>query len=92
MNDYSDFSEYPQTIGEIASDRDNDNTKWSVRDMLIRTLRDIDQGKFNPTCAVLIYSDGKQVLWKNYNTTSVEIAGMCAIVSYACIEAGFGHE
>lgn len=39
------FAEYPRTIGELRSDKTDKSHDWTVRDMLISVLRDIDSGK-----------------------------------------------
>ena len=38
------FADTPVTIGEIRSDKSNKAKDWSVRDMLIHVLREIDSG------------------------------------------------
>ncbi len=40
-----DFSNHPRTIGELRTERDDKSRNWTVRDMLISLLRDIDSGK-----------------------------------------------
>ncbi len=38
------FADHPPTIGELRSDKSQDAKDWSIRDMLICLLRDIDSG------------------------------------------------
>lgn len=40
----TDFADHPQTVGEIRSDKTQNAKDWSIRDMLICLLRDIDSG------------------------------------------------
>lgn len=40
----TDFADHPQTVGEIRSDKTQAAKDWSIRDMLICLLRDIDSG------------------------------------------------
>lgn len=52
------FSDYPETIGEIRSAREDRASNWTPRDMLINTLREVD--KSDPvasaaTHAILIF-------------------------------------
>ena len=51
MENYADV---PKTITEIKSDRDMSSQTWTVRDCLIATLRNIDQGVIEPHQLVLI--------------------------------------
>ena len=39
-----DYKNHPPTIGEIRSDRSGLAIDWSIRDMLVALLRDIDNG------------------------------------------------
>lgn len=39
-----DFSDHPKSIGELRSERDDNMSAWSARDVLISVLRDIDSG------------------------------------------------
>lgn len=38
------FANHPTTIGELRSDQTNEAKDWTVRDMLIFLLRNIDEG------------------------------------------------
>lgn len=51
-----DFKEAPVSIGEIKADRSKQAKDWSVRDLLISLLRQIDAGEIEPLKAVLVYS------------------------------------
>lgn len=48
-----DFSNYPRSIAEVRSDKTTDAADWSVRDALISTLRDIDNGTIKPLSIVM---------------------------------------
>ena len=53
-----DFSKTPMTIGELRANRDPYSDNWTLRDMLISVLRDIDSGKIpEGSCGVLIYKE-----------------------------------
>jgi len=51
-----DFTSHPVTVGELRSEESNSAKDWTVRDMLIFMLRDIDSGGdfAHATRAVLI--------------------------------------
>jgi hypothetical protein len=50
-----DFSEAPVSIGEARAQRTKGGADiWSVREMLVAVLRDIDSGRINPTHAGLV--------------------------------------
>lgn len=40
-----DYSKHPPTINEIKSDKTDNGSDWTPRDVLISLLRDIDSGK-----------------------------------------------
>jgi len=39
-----DFSNHPYTIGELRANKTQSASQWTVRDMLIDALREIDSG------------------------------------------------
>ena len=49
-----DFSQHPQTIGDIRSNKSQNAKDWSVRDALIRTLREIDSGELDADKIVMV--------------------------------------
>lgn len=53
MNDYSD---HPQTMGELRVGRTDDALDWSPRDALIRVLRRLDAGEIKPECLAVVYA------------------------------------
>ena len=50
------FAKAPETIGEARADRSGQAKDWTVREMLISTLRKIDSGEIEPLKAVLVFS------------------------------------
>ncbi len=50
----TDYSDHPPSVTELRSNKDEDAATWTPRDALITALRDIDSGKENPTCLVII--------------------------------------
>ena len=48
------YSDHPPTIGEVRSDKTGQASDWTLRDMLISTLRDIDNGLFPDTRGILL--------------------------------------
>lgn len=50
-----DFKDHPQSIAEIKAQRAVDGGLWSPRDALIAVLRDIDDGKVDPSCIFIAY-------------------------------------
>ena len=53
MND--DFSDAPTTIGEARAAKSGRPDHWTPREVLVRLLRMIDEGKENPSQLVIIY-------------------------------------
>jgi len=52
-----DFSNHPNTIGELQRERENSCDVGKPRDILIEMLRDIDSGKANPSAMVICYRE-----------------------------------
>lgn len=50
-----DYSNHPQTIGEIKSDKTGSSSDWTPRDALISALRDIDSGTIKPEHCLIIF-------------------------------------
>ena len=75
----TDFSQYPKSITEIKSDKSGNACDWTVRDMLIDTLREIDSGETKPYMAVIIICEGDRMNTDNKNCTWRRQAG---VVSY----------
>ena len=57
-DDNMSFANAPQSITEIKSDRTNDATVATPRDILIGMLRDIDNGRINPTALIVCVKAG----------------------------------
>lgn len=57
----NEFKDAPQTIGELKSDKTSRANAWSMRDVLIGLLRDIDNGKINTDACVIIYREAETV-------------------------------
>jgi len=55
-----DFSSHPPTIGDIRSDKTQNAKDWSVRDALIKTLREIDSGKMVAHKIVMVIEVDKE--------------------------------
>lgn len=49
-----DFSDHPQTMGDIRSDKSQNAKDWTPRDALIRTLREIDKGELKADKIVMV--------------------------------------
>ena len=49
-----DYTDHPPSVSEIRCEKTNDAADWTPRDVLIAALRDIDEGKQEPTCLVVI--------------------------------------
>lgn len=56
MSHPENFKDYPKSLNEIISDKDHDGAKWTTRDLLIRMLRDLDNG-MEIDCMFLAYRD-----------------------------------
>lgn len=52
MND--NFADAPESIGEIKAFKKHDFREWSVRDLLVYRLRQIDSGEIKPTGGMLV--------------------------------------
>lgn len=52
------FANAPQSITEIRSDRTNDASVATPRDILIAMLRDIDSGRINPVALIVCVKAG----------------------------------
>jgi len=50
------FAGHPVSIGEARSVREHDCRLWSPRDALVNTLRDLDEGKINPTDLLICWA------------------------------------
>lgn len=49
-----DFSKAPRSLTEARADRTESAADWTARDVLVRLLRQIDSGEFNPEELVVI--------------------------------------
>ena len=50
-----DYREHPLTVGEIRAQKDEDCRSWTPRDVLIETLRSIDNGEIDPKTLVVVF-------------------------------------
>ena len=50
----TDYKDHPPSVTELRSEKTNDAADWTPRDALITALRDIDSGRQEPTCLVII--------------------------------------
>ena len=50
----TDYKDHPPSVSELRSEKTNDAAVWTPRDALIAALRDIDGGKQEPNCLVII--------------------------------------
>lgn len=53
MSDDVDYSDHPISIGEVRADRENSSALITPRETLIRCLRLIDNGEWNPEVLVV---------------------------------------
>ena len=63
----SDFSNHPASISELKSNLSNSAADWHPRDVLIKMLRDIDDG--------IISADALIVVWKQKTENGREKGG-----------------
>lgn len=72
----SEFAGHPQSITEAKVDRTHDARDWTPRDVLIRMLRDIDEGKINPDALVVSYRDGRRAHFWSASPDSLVSIGL----------------
>ena len=71
------FADYPQTIGEIASDKEFDSRKWTLRDALIAVLRDVDSGKLEIAHGIIAFKTADNKLrWFIAGASVTETLGL----------------
>lgn len=58
MSDDQDFSQHPQSIGEIRASKTPRASEWRGRDAIIDVLREIDRGTINPESLVIVWREG----------------------------------
>lgn len=51
------FADYPRSISAIRSDKSRLAADWTVRDVVIDFLRDLDSGRIKPEAVLLVYRD-----------------------------------
>lgn len=49
------YAQFPQTVGELRTDRDEDCSVWTPRDALISLLREIDEGTADISDLIVVY-------------------------------------
>ena len=50
-----DFKDAPISLAERRADEQQDHTLWSPRDLLIKLLREIDNGEVNMSAITIVY-------------------------------------
>jgi hypothetical protein len=50
-----DYSNYPKSVSELKSDRTENASDWTPRDVLLCALRAIDSGEIKPTVLAVSY-------------------------------------
>jgi len=77
------FSNAPESIGEIKANKHYDASLWTVREMLISILREIDSGNITPKCASFFYLDenksGLRTHWFLSGGSVHEVVGVSEI-------------
>ena len=57
MAEPENFAGHPRSVTEIRSDKSQNAADWSPRDVLINLLRQIDEGKADPTALVVAWGN-----------------------------------
>lgn len=72
MQDDTDFSKTPVSIGELRADKERRASMWTPRECLIAALRDIDSGKIKPDVLFIGFSEpkGDDIYDTNYYTSA----------------------
>jgi hypothetical protein len=78
------FKDYPKTLSETKSDKSGQPEDWTVRDMLIATLRDLDAGKFNPDVMVICFTTFDRV--ENQTYTGYKYRSANLVEALGCVE------
>ena len=73
------YTEHPKSITELRAEKSGRAMDWTVRDMLIEALRDIDSGKMNPYMAVLVINEGTR---ENHDAKNRVWRSQAGVVSY----------
>ena len=50
------FISVPKTLGEVRANRSGKSKDWTVREMLLTILRQIDSGEITPIKGVFVYA------------------------------------
>lgn len=53
------FAGHPTSITEAKAEKASDGALWTPRDALISALRDLDEGKFNPSLLAIVALEPK---------------------------------
>jgi hypothetical protein len=81
------FADYPRSLSSIKSDKTRLAIDWTVRDVLIDTLRDLDAGRIKPEALLLVFRD--------VHTDGTKSTGFAASSGDPCITMalfGFGQQ
>lgn len=77
------FAGHPQSIAELRSDKSRRADDWTPRDVLIDTLRDLDEGKISPDVLVVMFRD---VLKNSTHSTGIVTASKCRFLTVGLMD------
>lgn len=84
MNDYpDDFNDMPHGVGELRATKSQQMSDWSVREMLVNLLRDIDSGHCKATTAFVALG---QILDTRETITGYRACGPNRYVIFGVVE------
>lgn len=63
-----DFANHPKSLAEVRSEKDEDCTLWTPRDVLISLLREIDSGELKTDAMIVSYREVVDKEKKIYKT------------------------
>jgi len=73
------FAGHPKSIAEVRAAQAGDGSIWTPRDALINTLRDLDEGKIEPTDLLILFNNKEGALHHIAATRDPTTAlGLCA--------------
>lgn len=87
MQDETDFSKSPVSIGELRADKERQAGLWTPRECLIACLRDLDAGKISPSMLFIGFKQpmGGSTYHTRYYTAAVsrlELHGLIAALQF----------
>lgn len=87
MTGIDNFGEAPTSITEFKANRSQNPSDWTVRDMLVAALRDIDNGKLKTNAALFIFIDEEgHVNWHNAGVNRFLGTGMLEVCKHGLLE------